>query len=217
MDYEKKIREYMNSSKLYKDILSILFPELTEFEPKFKVGDIVQYMTDSTDRRKIEEVDELCNMYQTNSSPIMFEVEDEWKVIVHAEDVEDDSTDFEKKELKKIEQKPVEENKGNLGGISSNSEWSDEDEANLNNIIWLCNNCINGSETTWIPSQATKIKHLIETIKERGLSQQKPTEWSEEDEDILNEVIRHFDGIPLKHPMHKVIGWLVFIKQRIKD
>lgn len=46
--------------------------------------------------------------------------------------------------------------------------WSYEDEANLNNIIWLCNNCINGSETTWVPSQAAKIKHLIETIKEKG-------------------------------------------------
>ena len=64
--------------------------------------------------------------------------------------------DFDKKELKKIESK---------------HSWSYEDEANLNNIIWLCNNCINGSETTWIPSQATKIKHLIETIKEKGLTQ----------------------------------------------
>ncbi len=60
-----------------------------------------------------------------------------------------------KKELRKIEQKP---------------KWSYEDEANLNNIIWLCNNCLNGEETTWIPSQAEKIKHLIETIKERGLT-----------------------------------------------
>lgn len=50
------------------------------------------------------------------------------------------------------------------------SKWSYEDEANLNNIIWLCNNCLNGEETTWIPSQAEKIKHLIETIKERGLT-----------------------------------------------
>ena len=55
---------------------------------KFKVGDIVQYITDSTDRRKIEEIDTLCNMYHTDSSPIMFEIEDEWKVVVNAEDVE---------------------------------------------------------------------------------------------------------------------------------
>ena len=62
-------------------------------EPKFKVGDIVQYITDSTDRRKIEEVDTLCNMYHTDSSPIMFEIEDEWKVVVNAEDVEQKPTD----------------------------------------------------------------------------------------------------------------------------
>lgn len=63
--------------------------------------------------------------------------------------------DFDKKVLKKMKQK---------------QKWSYEDEANLNNIIWLCNNCLNGEETTWIPSQAEKIKHLIETIKERGLT-----------------------------------------------
>lgn len=62
-------------------------------EPKFKVGDIVQYITDSTDRRKIEEIDTLCNMYHTDSSPIMFEIEDEWKVVVNAEDVEQESVD----------------------------------------------------------------------------------------------------------------------------
>ena len=80
--------------------------------------------------------------------------------------------DFDKKKLKKIEQKPA---------------WSYEDEANLNNIIWLCNNCIKGSETTWVPSQATKIKHLMETIKEKGLVQQNPA-WSEEDELYIREL-----------------------------
>lgn len=62
-------------------------------EPKFHEGDIVQYITDSTDRRKIEEIDTLCNMYHTDSSPIMFEIEDEWKVVVNAEDVEQESVD----------------------------------------------------------------------------------------------------------------------------
>lgn len=70
-------------------------------EPKFKVGDIVQYITDSTDRRKIEEIDTLCNMYHTDSSPIMFEIEDEWKVVVNAEDVEEESVD--KVESKKLD------------------------------------------------------------------------------------------------------------------
>lgn len=85
-----------------------------EDEPKFRPGDIVQYITDSTDRRRIEEIDTLCNMYHTDSSPIMFEVEDEWKVVVNAEDVEQESVDkvdFEKKELKKIESKKLDPDK----------------------------------------------------------------------------------------------------------
>jgi hypothetical protein len=62
-------------------------------EPKFKVGDIVQYITDSTDRRKIEEIDTLCNMYHTDSSPIMFEIEDEWKSVLNSENVEQNLSD----------------------------------------------------------------------------------------------------------------------------
>ena len=61
---------------------------------KFKVGDIVQYITDSTDRRRIEEVDELCNMYRTNDSPIMFEIEDEWKLVVKNKELEEAADDY---------------------------------------------------------------------------------------------------------------------------
>lgn len=115
--------------------------------------------------------------------------------------------DEQKKELNKIKQKPA---------------WSYEDEANLNNIIWLCNNCINGSETTWIPSQATKIKHLIETIKERGLTQQKPAEWSKEDEERIKNILSVLDvqvcwnGATGKkeNPYQKEIDWLKSLKDR---
>ena len=61
--------------------------------PKFKVGDIVQYITDSTDRRKIEEIDTLCNMYHTDSLPILFDVEDEWKSVLNSENVEQNLSD----------------------------------------------------------------------------------------------------------------------------
>ena len=71
-----------------------------EDEPKFRPGDIVQYITDSTDRRKIEEIDTLCNMYHTDSSPIMFEIEDEWKVVVNAEDVEQESANNDEPKFK---------------------------------------------------------------------------------------------------------------------
>ena len=57
-------------------------------------------------------------------------------------------------------------NNGGLKKIESKPAWSDVDEADLNNIIWLCNNCIRECEHTWIPSQATRIKSLIERIKD---------------------------------------------------
>lgn len=109
---------------------------------------------------------------------------------------------FESKELRKIE-KPI--------------EWSYEDEANLNNIIWLCNNCIKGTETTWIPSQATKIKHLIETIKEEGLAQQNPA-WSEEDEQIILSIEQAMNCASLLNiapeKMDKIRAWLKSLKDR---
>ena len=86
----------IESGNYYKSVLGTLIEDLHRLDdqhPKFKVGDIVQYITDSTDRRKIEEVDTLCNMYHTDSSPIMFEIADEWKVVVNAEDVEQNPTD----------------------------------------------------------------------------------------------------------------------------
>ena len=52
-----------------------------------------------------------------------------------------------------------------MNGEKINPAWSDVDEADLNNIIWLCNNCIRECEHTWIPSQAIRIKSLIERIK----------------------------------------------------
>ena len=95
--------------------------------------------------------------------------------------------------------------------------WSYEDEANLNNIIWLCNNCIKGPETTWIPSQATKIKHLMETIKEKGLVQQN-TAWSEEDERQWNNIYDVLDGhFELSEEGYKnAANWFKAIKGRVQ-
>lgn len=70
-------------------------------------------------------------------------------------------------------------------------EWNEEDILNLDNIIWLCENCEKGIETTWIPSQATKIKHLIKSIKESSVQKQ---EWSEEDKEYLAACIDVIDN-----------------------
>ena len=92
--------------------------------------------------------------------------------------------------------------------------WDYEDEANLNNIIWLCNNCINCSETTWIPAQAKKIKHLIETIKERGLAQQKSA-WSEEDEKRLQSCLNILQAKGIMGVTETVnTKWLKSLKER---
>ena len=43
---------------------------------------------------------------------------------------------------------------------------SEEDIANIDNIIWLCENSEKGTEITWLPTQAREIKKLMETIKQ---------------------------------------------------
>ena len=99
--------------------------------------------------------------------------------------------------------------------------WSDVDESDLNNIIWLCNNCINGSEITWIPSQATRIKSLIERIKDTIFLQSKQ-EWSEEDEKMCQDTIDWFEkkvfpyALEHENPARANIKWLKSLKDRVQ-
>ena len=85
--------------------------------------------------------------------------------------------------------------------------WSEEDKENLDNIIWLCENCEKGIEHTWIPSQATEIKNLIKRIKSYCF--QPKAEWSEEDENMLNDLfaIIEYSGIS-KSEKDKFNLWL---------
>lgn len=105
-------------------------------------------------------------------------------------------------------------------------EWSEEDEDDLNNIIWLCNNCINGSETTWIPSQAIRIKSLIERIKDTVFLHPKQ-EWNEEDEKMVGNIRSIIEKYAFSQSAVDVNGdlcekiyidadnWIKSIKQRI--
>ena len=52
-------------------------------------------------------------------------------------------------------------------------EWSEDDERDIDNIIWLCDNIEKGIENTWIPSQAKRIKDLMNRIKSLKLKHQK--------------------------------------------
>ena len=84
---------------------------------KFNVGDIVQCITDTTDRRKIISIDELCEMYATNDVSIFFEDEDDWKVVVNAEAVEGEKKlfDYENAHIQQMDFAPKQEPKFEVG------------------------------------------------------------------------------------------------------
>lgn len=132
--------------------------------------------------------------------------------------------DAEKKELKEIH--VIDEGKAEMdycftkmmNGEKVSSTWSDVDEADLNNIIWLCNNCIGECEHTWIPSQAIRIKSLIERIKNTIFLQPRQ-EWSEEDEEELDNII-DFLNSPSTAELcptlrSNAIAWLKSLKDKV--
>lgn len=91
--------------------------------------------------------------------------------------------DAEKKELKKIEQK-TEENKGNLGGISSN--WSEEDEMFLFNITKDLEKLEKESKIEQLKDVYSKEISWFKSIKDRVQPKQ---EWSEEDKIALDDAL----------------------------
>ena len=108
--------------------------------------------------------------------------------------------DTDKKELKKIEQKPI---------------WSEKDEEMLKSIIATCKMY----EQTVDSSPG---KHLLE-MQENWLKSLKPQpkqEWSEEDEKWLKDLISSFnDGYLAGFEMLKsygIIDWLKSLKERYK-
>lgn len=128
--------------------------------------------------------------------------------------------DAEKKELKKIEPK-TEENKGNLGGISPNSAWSEDDETVLNNLIYaLANDRIGNNRDEFVG--------WLKSIKSRVQPKQ---EWSEEDINMIDWLIRcceeehkelcndkygHQDIVSdLKRDCRKKWDWLESLKNRL--
>lgn len=129
-------------------------PQVKIVSPKFRVGDLVRSKINSLLTYKVLEVgiiDGLGNPYYkvelfTNGKPNILNIE------VSKMD----------KWGELVEQKPA--------------EWSEEDKANLDNIIWLCENCEKGIENTWIPSQAREIKKLIKSLK--------PNHWKPGEENI---------------------------------
>lgn len=87
--------------------------------------------------------------------------------------------DFERKKLEKIESK-TEENKENIGGISTNSEWSEEDEWKFSDILAL----LRGGENCHY--NTPDLFDWLKTLKDRVQPKQ---EWSEEDKKKAKDVI----------------------------
>ena len=131
--------------------------------------------------------------------------------------------DAEKKELKKIEQKPVEENKGNLGGISSN--WSEGDERIISKILGICEDFkrsfrISPASSEIVQKDIDKINNWLKSLKDRVQPKQ---EWGEEDERNLQGIIDEIEANKNNAPDYdlatydRFLSWLKSIKQRIGE
>ena len=112
---------------------------------------------------------------------------------------------------KQGEKKPVEENKGNIGGISPN--WSEEDEKEMAAIEHHLNNC--GASITSIL--------WLKSLKDRVGCEANCTttkEWSEEDEHRIKDTVYFLDTAK-KHyasteELDACIDWLKSLKDRVQ-
>lgn len=97
--------------------------------------------------------------------------------------------------------------------VEQTSAWSEEDETYLDHIITavkLYYTDDKGKENPW----RNELLRWFESLKDRVLPQPKQ-EWSEEDEEMLNQVIE--DIVKLAGPRvcyHKDVDWLKSIKDR---
>ena len=104
--------------------------------------------------------------------------------------------------------------KGNIGGISSNSEWSKEDETGLTNTIIMLKE---GASLHFIEEDITKAVVWLQSIKDRVQPKQ---EWGEEDEHRIKDTVYFLDTAK-KHyasteELDACIAWLKSLKGRVR-
>ena len=108
--------------------------------------------------------------------------------------------DFEKKELKKIEQKPADTEKGAKGNERDVpiSAWSEEDEEMIEGL----SNCLdelekeNGWHYVYVNNEnvkLTKFRKWLKSLKERMQPQPKQ-EWSEDTQQWIDAIIKDYEG-----------------------
>ena len=138
--------------------------------------------------------------------------------------------DAEKKELKKVEQKPTEEYnitgigskhaQGKLGEMIKNlkpiskvleqkpTAWSEEDSV----MLWLC---VDAASGYYNPYNKEKMKGWLYSLKDRV--QPQPKQWSEEDEINLERAIWYVENpkqMVIKNSM--LVEWLKSLKDRVQ-
>ena len=148
-------------------------------ELKFKVGDKIylkpEYRMPDDDTPIANTVKEIRRVddkhYRFDGSYIFIEDQDKYEL---------------------VEQKP-EENKGNIGEISPNSEWSEEDETTKNNISHIIRQYDKISkrenEPCWYIGDCLL---WMQNIKGRVQPKQ---EWSEEDEQHIDSLLKRLDAL----------------------
>ena len=147
--YKEKYEQALRFATIYhkqgnenmKIMMETCFPELAESEDEKIRKEIINYFQ--------------C---QSEEEPTRKEIHDKW--IAWLENIPY-TIDHEKREgfhlgykaclERQGKQKPVEENKENIGGISANSAWSEEDETVLNNLMYaLANDRIGNNRDEYV-------------------------------------------------------------------
>ena len=230
MDYEKKYKEvlkvienlynvvrYQSSSDalLTSQTLEKAFPELKESEDEMVRKAIVKIISDIDggfpfEKHGIIKKNALAWLENQGKSvrveAAMKELEEKSRLFTEAHKGE--SSDEILAEMRG-EHKPIEENKGNLGGISP--KWSEEDERAIG-IIKIALEHPYDMEGKW---DRMFTLDWLKSLKNRVLPQPKQ-EWSEEDEKISKDVTHYlYNNVPDMDDLSNMINWLKSLKQRI--
>lgn len=150
----------------YKEILEKIFPELAESEDERIRKDIISYFKTSN------------SIYLDAGEPISRR--NVWLAWLE----------------KQGEKKPVEENKGNNGGISPNSEWSDEDRIMIKRLEWIFTEISKGSDSFY-GNNVQPIIDWLKFLRNRCLPQPKLewTTWTTEDWNEVETIAIHLDNM----------------------
>ena len=151
---------------------------VNKIKPKFKVGDKIQYLKGCGTIMTIEKIENGEYIFANNMGHTTIENGNKCYLVEQKSD----------------------ENKGNIGGISSN--WSEGDESILESVI---KDVMASHSNRTVEGFLCKL-NWVKSIKGRIQPKQ---EWSEEDEDYINDLIKYFSqNERLKNTKEDIVIWL---------